>query len=86
MTSKVYWGSPHQTQLDAKETLPAKLDLILEELDLRKRVKDHRVAIKMHLGLDVGYSVVHPVLVRRVVGAVLRSQATRFMPFSAGNE
>ncbi len=71
MPSKVFWGTPRQTQLDAKETLPAKLDLILEQLRLRERVKDHRVAIKMHLGFDVGYSMVHPVFVRKVVQAVL---------------
>lgn len=71
MPSTVYWGSPRQAQLDAKETLPAKLDLILEKLNLRERVKDHRVAIKLHLGYNVGYSMVHPVFVRKVVQAVL---------------
>jgi hypothetical protein len=71
MPSPVYWGSPRQTQLDAKETLPAKLDLILEKLNVRERVKGHRVAIKLHLGYNTGYSMVHPVFVRRVVQAVL---------------
>jgi uncharacterized Fe-S center protein len=71
MPAKVYWGSPRQTQLDANETLPAKLDLILEALKVRERVKDHTVAIKMHLGGNVGYSMVHPVFVRKVVQAVL---------------
>ncbi|HEX2908050.1 MAG TPA: DUF362 domain-containing protein, partial [Phototrophicaceae bacterium] len=71
MPAPVYWGSPRQTQLDASETLPAKLDLILERLNLRERVKGHRVAIKLHLGFNLGYSMVHPVFVRRVVQAVL---------------
>jgi uncharacterized Fe-S center protein len=70
MTSTVYWGSPRQTQLDHNETLPAKLNLILDQLRLRERVKDHRVAIKLHLGYNVGYSMVHPVFVRQVVEAV----------------
>ncbi len=70
MPGKVYWGSPRQTQLDASETLPAKLDLILEKLRVRERVKDHRVAIKIHLGGNIGYSMVHPVFVRKVVQAV----------------
>ncbi len=86
MTSKVYWGSPHQTQLDAKETLPAKLDLILEKLDLRRRVKDHRVAIKMHLGFDLGYSTLHPVLVRRVVEAVIEGGGKPFVTDLARSE
>lgn len=70
MTSTVYWGSPRQTQLDHNETLPAKLDLILDRLRIRERVKDHSVAIKMHLGYNVGYSMVHPVFVRKIAEAV----------------
>ena len=71
MSSPVYWGSPRQAQISPSETLPAKLDLILDKLHIRDRVKDRQVAIKMHLGTNVGYSVIHPVLVRRVVQAVL---------------
>lgn len=70
MSSTVYWGSPHQTQLDRTETLPAKLDLILDKLNLRERVKDHTVAVKMHLGTGLGYSVIHPLFVRKIVEAV----------------
>ena len=47
MTSTVYYGSPQQSRLEAKETLPAKLDLILEQLKLRERVKDETVVIKL---------------------------------------
>jgi uncharacterized Fe-S center protein len=71
MSATVFWGSPRQTQLDARETLPAKLDLILDRLHLRDRVKGHRVAIKLHLGFNLGYSMVHPVFIRRVVQAVI---------------
>ncbi len=78
MPAKVFWGSPRQARLEPEETLPRKLDLILEKLNLRERVKGHRVAIKLHLGLDVGYSTVHPVFVRRVVQAVLEGGG---MPF-----
>lgn len=70
MTSKVYYGSPRQARLDAKETLPAKLDLILDQLHLRDRVKDEAVAIKMHTGNNIVYSTVHPVFVRKVVQAI----------------
>lgn len=68
--SKVYYGSPRQARLEAKETLPAKLDLILEQLQLRDRVKDETVAIKMHTGNNIVYSTIHPVFVRRVVQAI----------------
>lgn len=68
--SIVYWGSPRQARLEARETLPAKLDLILERLNLRDRVKGESVALKMHLGNNLSYSVIHPVFVRKVVQAI----------------
>ncbi len=71
MASKVYYGSPRQARLEAGETLPAKLDRILEELHVRDRVKGETVAIKIHSGNNIGYSTLHPVFVRRVVQAVL---------------
>ena len=70
MPSQVFWGSPRQARLEAKETLPAKLDLILEQLHVRDRVKGETVAIKMHTGNNIVYSTVHPVFVRKVVQAV----------------
>ena len=70
MPSTVYFGSPRQARLEAKETLPAKLDLILERLKLRERVKDETVVIKMHTGTNIGYSTVHPVFVRKVVQVI----------------
>ncbi len=66
----VYFGSARQSMLDAAETLPAKLDLILDALRLKERVRGERVCIKMHLGGNIGYSTVHPVFVRKVVQAV----------------
>ncbi len=70
MPSTVYYGSPRQARLDANETLPAKLDLILDRLHLRERVKDETVAIKMHTGNNIVYSTIHPVFVRKVVQAI----------------
>ncbi len=70
MPSAVFFGSPRQARLEAGETLPAKLDLILERLHLRDRVKDETVVIKMHTGTNIGYSTVHPVFVRKVVQAI----------------
>ena len=70
MPSKVYFGSAHQARLEAKETLPAKLDLILDQLHIRERVNKETVVIKMHTGNNMVYSTIHPVFVRRVVQAV----------------
>lgn len=71
MKSKVYFASAKQTYIRAEETLPMKLDLLLNKLEVFRRVKNETVAIKMHLGGNVGFSTIHPVLVRRVVEAVL---------------
>ncbi|HEY4721316.1 MAG TPA: DUF362 domain-containing protein, partial [Anaerolineae bacterium] len=70
MSHPVYFGSPRQARLEAKETLPAKLELILEQMHLRDRVKGETVAIKMHTGNNIVYSTVHPVFVRKVVKAI----------------
>lgn len=70
MASIVYYGSPRQAQLEANETLPAKLDLILDKLNVRERVKGETVVIKLHSGNNIGYSTLHPVFVRKVVQAV----------------
>jgi hypothetical protein len=70
LASQVYFGSPRQARIEANETLPAKLDLILERLHLRERVNGETVVIKMHTGNGIGYSTVHPVFVRKVVKAV----------------
>ena len=70
MASKVFFGTARQARLEAKETLPAKLDLILEQLHLRDRVDKETVVIKMHTGNNMVYSTIHPVFVRRVVQAI----------------
>ena len=70
MASKVFFGTARQARLEAKETLPAKLDLILDHLHLRDRVNKETVAIKMHTGNNMVYSTIHPVFIRRVVEAI----------------
>jgi len=79
MVSTVYFGSAHQAQLVPEETLPFKLERIIEKLQIRDRVKDEVVAIKMHLGGNVGYSTIHPVFVRRVVDAVKQGGGKPFV-------
>ena len=70
MPSPVYFGSARQARLEASETLPAKLELILDRLNLRDRVKGETVALKMHTGNNISYSTIHPVFVRKVVRAI----------------
>lgn len=79
MSSIVYYGSPRQARWEAKETLPAKLDLIIDKLNLHDRVKGETVALKMHLGNHLGYSTVHPLFVRRVVDAIKQGGGQPFV-------
>jgi uncharacterized Fe-S center protein len=79
MPSQVYFGSARQARLEAKETLPAKLDLILDRLHLRDRVKGETVVIKMHTGNNIGYSTVHPLFVRKIVKAVKDGEGKPFV-------
>jgi hypothetical protein len=79
MPSTVYFGSPRQARLQSAETLPAKLDLILNELHLRDRVKGESVVIKMHTGNNMIYSTIHPVFVRRVVQAIKDGGGTPYV-------
>lgn len=85
MPADVFFGPAKQRSLRAEETLPAKLDLILDHLQLRDRVKDELVAIKMHLGYHIGYSTVHPVFVRKIVQAVKDGGGQPFVTDSPGS-
>lgn len=78
MSQEVYFGTARQRKLHASETLPAKLDRIIERLELSERVKGETVAIKMHLGGGIGYTTIHPVFVRKIVDAVKAGGGTPF--------
>ena len=85
MASKVFFGGVRQSRLSAEETLPMKLDRIIDALHLRDRVQGETVAIKMHLGGNVGYSTVHPVFVRRIVQAVKDGGGKPFVTDTSGS-
>ncbi|MDD4890596.1 MAG: DUF362 domain-containing protein [Phycisphaerae bacterium] len=84
MPSQVFFGSAKQRTLAASDTLPAKLDLIINRLRIRDRVAKKTVAIKMHLGGNIGYSTIHPVFVRKVVQAVKDGGGKPFVTDTAG--
>jgi uncharacterized protein len=70
MPSTVFYGSARQGRNVAEETLPAKLDLIIDRLHIRDRVKNEMVVLKMHTGNNIGYSTIHPIFVRKMVQAI----------------
>ena len=68
--AKVYFGSVAVTKPSAPSTLPGKLQRILRKCNLPKLCSGDWVPVKMHLGGGLGYSTVHPLLVRMVTEAV----------------
>ena len=66
----VYVALSRVARTDASATLPAKLKRLLKRFDLARLCRGAYVPIKMHLGGGVGYTTIHPVLVRTVVQAV----------------
>ena len=80
--SKVLFASAHVPEIKWQSTLPGKLDMILERLEIAEELKGKRVCIKMHLGGNVGYTTIHPVFVRRLVAFI---KAAGGRPFVTDN-
>jgi len=78
--SEVYFGSVQQGRLLPFASFAAKVDkitdILIEQTKINKRDK---VAIKMHLGFNVGYQTIPVFFVRRVVDAVKKTGAFPFI-------
>lgn len=70
MLSTVHFASVAFERLDAQTTLPAKFQRLLALYPLAETVKGKRVAIKMHLGSNLGYSTIPPLFTRLLVKAL----------------
>ncbi|HUT36701.1 MAG TPA: DUF362 domain-containing protein [Planctomycetota bacterium] len=77
--AQVYFGSSAVERPSGDASLPAKLRRILERFDLERLCGKARVPIKMHLGGGIGYTTVHPVLVRIVVDALKKAGGKPFV-------
>ncbi|MDR3337661.1 MAG: DUF362 domain-containing protein [Treponema sp.] len=64
MSAKVLFSNMAYAAYDANETLPCKLGRQLAASGLGDKVKDKTVAIKIHVGSEVGYSTIPPVFMR----------------------
>ncbi|MFW9821968.1 MAG: DUF362 domain-containing protein [Candidatus Thorarchaeota archaeon] len=78
--SQVYFGSIQQGSLLPYGSFTAKVDKIIEILiDQTPINTKDKVAIKMHLGFNVGYQTVPVFFVRRIVEAVKKAGAYPFI-------
>jgi uncharacterized Fe-S center protein len=62
--------------LDATKTHPAKFKRLLQRSSLPEMVNGRRVVIKMHLGSDIGFTTIHPLFVRILIGEIRNAGAS----------
>ncbi|MHA2004476.1 MAG: DUF362 domain-containing protein [Candidatus Thorarchaeota archaeon] len=77
--SKVYFGSVKHGNTGRFASFGAKVDKVIEFLDLSTIEKKDKVAIKMHLGFHDGYQTVPVFFVRRLVKAVKKAGGYPFV-------
>jgi uncharacterized Fe-S center protein len=67
MGSKVLFSSVKFDKYDADVTLPARFGRLLDRMGMEAVVKDKLTAVKMHLGLGMGYTTIHPLFVKILI-------------------
>lgn len=83
MPEDVLFASAYVPKIDAQSSLPAKFGRMLERLPLSEIVKDKSVALKMHLGGNLGYTTIHPLFTRILVQALKDAGGKVFVTDSA---
>ena len=68
--SEVLFASAKVKRLAARASLPAKFRRLLEKVDFKQYFADRTVAIKMHVGENIGFTTIHPLFVKMVVDAI----------------
>ncbi len=64
-------------RLEAKATLPAKFQRMLDRLPLKRVCKDATVAVKIHVGGHLGFTTIPPLFVRLLIEKVKAAGAKR---------
>ena len=65
--NNVFFADARPRGLSADLSLPAKFRRLLQKMDLGSSVRDRTVAVKMHLGGNLGYTTIHPVFISILV-------------------
>ncbi len=79
MATKVYFASTKVKQLRAEDTLPAKFQRMLNGLDLKSTFDEKTVAVKMHVGGNLGYTTIHPIFVRLLIDSIKKAGGEPFV-------
>ena len=75
--AEVLFASADVDRLEPKASLPAKFRRMLDELPMERGCRDATVAIKMHLGGDLGYTTIPPLFGRILVEKIKAAGAKR---------
>ena len=70
MSATVLFAPMAYSRYESSQTLPVKFDRLLKKSGLGEKVNGKKVAIKMHVGDNVGYSTIPPIFVRKLVSFI----------------
>jgi len=82
--SEVLFASAKMKQLRPQASLPAKFQRQLDEIELEPKFKGKSVAIKMHLGGNLGYTTIPPLFVKLLVDKLKAVGASPFVTDTSG--
>ena len=77
--SIVKFASVSFESIDPDKTLPAKFARLLTDTPIKKIVKGKTVALKMHLGANLGYTTIPPLFTRILVDKIKKSGGNVFI-------
>lgn len=83
-SSVVRFASSKVKELRRHATLPVKFEKLLGLYPLEKMFGDKHVAIKIHVGSDVGFTTVHPLFIRILVAAIKKAGGRPFITDGSG--
>ncbi|MCX5772466.1 MAG: DUF362 domain-containing protein [Candidatus Hydrogenedentes bacterium] len=83
-TAEVSFASSKVKELRRNATLPVKYERMLAGFPLEKMFKGKTVAIKIHVGGDIGFTTVHPLFIRMLVDAVKKAGGDPFITDGSG--
>lgn len=79
MSAKILFATSEYTRYESDATLPAKFKRMVAKMGLEEKVKGKHVAIKMHVGRNIGYTTVHPMFIKILVDALKEYGAKVFI-------
>jgi len=82
--SEVLFASSRVKELRKQATLPVKFEKLLQRYPMADMFSGKTVAIKIHVGGDVGYTTIHPLFIRTLVAAIKAGGGKPFITDGSG--